>query len=81
MAAETVRTWGIARRMSYPGEVWHIVDVPEGFEWEGAWVYGAARCGATPWLGDWGTPAAPTGRERLCKRCLRKVREGEGDGR
>jgi hypothetical protein len=77
MAAETVRTWGIARRMSYPGEAWHIVDVPDDFDWYRGRASGAARCGATPWLGDWGTPAGSTGQERLCKRCVRK---GGGDG-
>jgi hypothetical protein len=80
MAAEWPRNWGIVRRMSYAGEPWHVVEVPDDFDWRHGDTDRPARCGATPWLGTWGTVAGTTGHERICKRCLKAPR-GTGHGR
>jgi hypothetical protein len=73
------KRWGIVRRMAYPGEPFHVLDVPAGFDWLHGDTAQPALCGARPPFGSWGTVSGYAGGVRLCKRCLRAARRAEED--
>ena len=71
----TTDRFGYVRRMSYPGERWHIVDVPPtADESEDA----PTLCGYRPWLGAWHTVASRADWMRVCTRCDRVRLREEG---
>lgn len=78
MATQTGERFGYVRRMSYPGEAWHIVDVPPTAHGE---VEDAPTlCGYRPWLGAWGTISSRVEGMRVCSRCERVRRGSEAAG-